>query len=534
MKKLLGILSILLSGTTGSFGMHGCAIRGNNLAKTNEYTAEANQDIETFYKIITLIKKKIKDWWDAKALIDINKYFNDVTKLNEFITTLKSDESQPFIGAAISKWPFLEQLINDFKKEVNNINSELAITYNNFYRDTEKEFPILLSDDNIKLKVNKINFDKLSKLIAENKENLNAITISFDINYSVKFKEFDQVYESKGLVIASNNLEVLTNVQENIELWFINFINDLLIKQENKIIDRSNQHFNDINGNNTIWPIIKQELDKKNIITNSQPYFADFFNTLNLWSSFYRKNSILTLAGEGYQPDKLTAKNFLEFYKQHKNIISENNYYVKADIKYFLPGNLTIENLPFKDKTPQWRNLKTPIKVLVPKDKVDEQLQQFAEKIMAFWHYYKLETYNNKLVFKMNQADFDTLFKKVSLFKPESSVDARMTLLFETIFNLFNNTCAATEKIKSKIYKPNVAEKEKVISKFKMETIKDDKNITIKLFRNHYSDGNYPIYYINLSYNDFGYSFFFTPDEKERNLENDDYSFLQTIEFKVG
>ncbi|WP_239498844.1 hypothetical protein [Spiroplasma citri] len=262
MKKLLGILSILLSGTTGSFGVHGCAIRGNNLSKTNEYKAEANQDIETFYKIITLIKKKIKDWWDAKALIDINKYFNDVTKLNEFITTLKSDESQPFIGAAISKWPFLEQLINDFKKEVNNINSELAITYNNFYRDTEKEFPILLSDDNIKLKVNKINFDKLSKLIAENKENLNAITISFDINYSVKFKEFDQVYESNGLVIASNNLEVLTNVQENIELWFINFINDLLIKQENKIIDRSNQHFNNINGNNTIWPIIKQKIKK--------------------------------------------------------------------------------------------------------------------------------------------------------------------------------------------------------------------------------------------------------------------------------
>ncbi|WP_348737062.1 hypothetical protein [Spiroplasma endosymbiont of Ammophila pubescens] len=68
---------------------------------------------------------------------------------------------------------FLEQLINDFKKEINNINNELVITYNNFYRKIEKEFSILLSDDSIRLKVNKINFD---------------------INYSVKFKEFYQVY----------------------------------------------------------------------------------------------------------------------------------------------------------------------------------------------------------------------------------------------------------------------------------------------------------------------------------------------------
>lgn len=74
MKKLLGILSILLLGTTTSFGMYGCVTRGNNLPKTNEYTAEANQDIETFYQIITLIKKKIKTWWDSKELIDTNNY----------------------------------------------------------------------------------------------------------------------------------------------------------------------------------------------------------------------------------------------------------------------------------------------------------------------------------------------------------------------------------------------------------------------------------------------------------------------------
>lgn len=536
MKKLLGILSILLLGTTSSFGMYGCVTRGNNLPKTNEYTAEANQDIETFYEIITLIKKKIKTWWDSKELIDTNNYFNDIAKFNEFITTLKPDESQTFIGAEISKWSFLEQLINDFKKEINNINNELVITYDNFYRKIEKEFPILLSDDSIRLKVNKINFNNISKLIANNEENLNAITINFDINYSVKFKEFDQVYENNGLVIASNNLEVLTNVQEKVESWFIDFIHDLFIKQENKITDTSNQHFNDINTNSTIWRTIKQELDKNNIITNSQPYFYKFFDTLNLWSRFYKPNSILSLVGEGYQPDKLTAENFLKLYKEHNKIIlSEDKYYLKANITNFLPSNLTIENLPFKDKSSQWRTLKTPIKVLVPRDKVDQQLQQFAEKTMAFWRYYQLETYDNKLVFKMNQADFDVLLKKVSLFKPENSIDAKMTLIFETIFNLFNNTVTDTGKIKWYIYKPNVADstEKEVISKFKMETINDDKNITIQLFRNHYPSGNYPIYYINLSYNDFGYSFFFTPNREESNIKNDDYSFLQTIEFKV-
>ncbi len=65
------------------------------------------------------------------------------------------------------------------------------------------------------------------------------------------------------------------------------------------------------------------------------PAFAEFFNTLNLWSPFAKTDSILNCVGEGYQPEKLTKENFLKLYKEKNHIVSEGDYYVKADITYF-------------------------------------------------------------------------------------------------------------------------------------------------------------------------------------------------------
>lgn len=40
---------------------------------------------------------------------------------------------------------------------------------------------------------------------------------------------------------------------------------------------------------------------------------------------------------------------------------------------------------------------------------------------MDFWHYYKIETYSNKIVFNVTKADFTMLSEKISNFQPSAS-----------------------------------------------------------------------------------------------------------------
>ncbi|WP_338956199.1 hypothetical protein [Spiroplasma endosymbiont of Polydrusus cervinus] len=146
-------------------------IRNKNLVKNEEYNGELNQDINTFYKLMVEAKKTFQTWWKAKELININDYSEHVAKFNEFITTLKEDETKIINGANIGPWPFLKQLVSDFKKEVNNINEEIVNDYSNFYPDPTKAPPIMFSEDKINFRIEKVNFD-----------------FSYDIN----FKELSQ------------------------------------------------------------------------------------------------------------------------------------------------------------------------------------------------------------------------------------------------------------------------------------------------------------------------------------------------------
>lgn len=536
MKK---ILNILLLEIISVFCLNGCKIQNNNLEKNNEFIIEANQDIRTFYEIRMLVFKKIRNWWNNKLLIDSNNYFYNNSQINDFYKILNLNNRYVFDDEKeINKWNFLKQLIDDFKKEINNINKEIIDIYSNFYNNQEKELPISLLDNDIEIIINKTNFNNISKLFTiNNKEkNINAFEINLNINYSIKFKEFDQIFESTAFIAVTDNINILNNIQKNVELWFINFVQNLFSNNNNRIIDTSESNFNNINSN-TIWQIIKKELNKRNIITNHQPYFSDFFNTLNLWSKFNKYNSILSLTNEGYQSNKLTTNNFLNFYKNiNSNIIDKSNYYLKANIRYFIANNFTIENLPFNEKYDGWKMLNKPIEILVPKEKFDRQLLQFSEKVIDFWNYYKLETYNNKIIFNMNKEEFDFLSEKINLFKSDDSINIKLFLIFEIIFNFFNNKSDEEKIFKLKIFDSitEYLKNKQNPPKFKMEIINNDKEIIIKLFRNRLHDGDFPNYYINFSYNDFAYSFFINPDNNEANNINiDNYLYFQTIEFKI-
>ncbi|WP_424525801.1 hypothetical protein [Spiroplasma endosymbiont of Glossina fuscipes fuscipes] len=146
-----------------------------------------------------------------------------------------------------------------------------------------------------------------------------------------------------------------------------------------------------------------------------------------------KSDSVLSWADGGYNAEKLTPENFLKFYKRkYFQVSSQEDYYVKANIEAFKPNNLTIENLPFNNKD-SFKKLKTSIKVLTAKDFVDQKLNEFAETTMNLWHYYQIETYNDKLVFKMNQNDFDNLVKATNSFSEKNNLYVNLAPVFQKV-----------------------------------------------------------------------------------------------------
>ncbi|AOX43947.1 hypothetical protein S100390_v1c06100 [Spiroplasma sp. NBRC 100390] len=448
-------------------------------------------------------------------------YPDQVAKFKDLVTDVKTNNGKDLVGEAISEWRFLDQLVTAFKTEFDNLNRAISNEYSNFYLNT---LPLSMETNDIRFNLEHINFDNLEKLITVNNLNIMGITINFNISYQIKFKDLEQPDKIDGLVVIANDLEALSGIQKNLENYFISFIDELLKKQKYEIIDSLNRDFNDMFSGNTIWPIIEKELNARKISFKNSPSWNYYFETFRLSKTVSKSDSVLSWAGEGYNAEKLTPENFLKFYKRkYFQVSSQEDYYVKANIESFKPSNLTIENLPFNNKH-SFKKLKTSIKVLTAKDFVDQKLNEFAETTMNLWHYFQIETYNDKLVFKMNQNDFDNLVKATNSFSEKNNSYANLVPVFRAVFKIFN------DKLDKKITRDT-----KFLffnSSDKVKLIKQDSSFAFQLFRKQHENGYYPYLDVNFSYNSFAYSFFFKPNDKETNTDKKD-EFLQTIEFKV-
>ncbi|WHQ36489.1 lipoprotein [Spiroplasma sp. SV19] len=523
MKKLLTVLTSvsLLAPTVNTI------VSCNNQPKhiPDDDAGQGTNDVEIINKIMTKVKETFKAWWDTKATIDINTYPDQITKFQELVTHLKTNDGEVLTGNAINQYRFLDQLVTGFKVEFDNLNREIANEYSNYYINT---MPLSIEPNDIMFTLSHINFDKIAALIKDSSKSIMGITINFDIKYTVKFKELEQPQELKGLVVICNDLEALSGIQKNLENYFIIFIDELFQKQKYEIIDTVNRDFDNISYNNTIWPIIVQELTTRKILFSktSTPTWSSLEGTFGLNKTVIKSDSVLAWAGEGYHADKLSPENFLEFYKkQYFNISTQDDdYYVKGNITSFIPYRFTIENLPFNNMNSS-KKLKTPIKVLMSKDFIDQRLEEFAETTMKLWQYYQIETYNDKLVFKMAQTDFDSVLKATANFSPKNNSYTNLAPVFRTIFKIFN------DKLDSKITRDTRIRFEDS-NKQKVNLNKKQKSFAFQLFREKTKRNYYPWMDINFSYNSFAYSFFFNPSDKETNTDKGD-EFLQTIEFKV-
>ncbi|KAI92676.1 hypothetical protein [Spiroplasma melliferum] len=447
MKRLLTLFSAFVLGSGSSFGVVSCTTRTKHDLEEDEL--DRNQDLEILNQIKKKAKQTLSRWFETKARIDINDYPDLILSFKEIVAKLKSTNNDGLIltSEIISKYRFLNQLLVGFKAEFDNLNQSLLERYSNYYFDS---MPLLLAKNNISFTLYNINFDKIAKLVEDTPQEIMGIRMNLKIAYEIRFKKLPSSDVTDYVGIISNNFDYLSNIQDNIEKYFTDFVNHVFKKQNYQIILPQYRYFW---KEDLITDIIKEALKNKNILFNGS-LGARLKNGFGFSDGhqFQKHESVLKWAGEGYHPSKLTQENFSKFYKETyiSNHIKEyKDYYLVQKVTYITLWNFGIENLRFK-KHQTTLNIE-PINILVAKNTFDSQFNEFTKMIMDFWHCFKLETYyeDYRLVFKLNQEIFDKVLKNARFLELEDPFRwKRKTIpfIFEPIFSFFQTTLNSKDK----------------------------------------------------------------------------------------
>ncbi|WP_101519212.1 hypothetical protein [Spiroplasma melliferum] len=524
MKRLLTIFSVFVLGFGSSLGVVSCTVRAKHEPEEDEM--EGHQDLEILNQIKKEAKQTLSTWWQTKTMIDIIKeYPEQISSFEELVTELKTknDGLLTLTSTAISKYRFLHQLLVGFKAEFNNLNQDLQDRYSNYYVDT---MPLFLGENDISFTLYNINFENIAKLLEDTPQAVLGIRVQVNIAYEVRFKELSPVQDNinKNVVIG-NNIDILHNIIKQLAEYFSIFIDNILKKLDYNIIITEFSNYVDLPLVSVFRSLIEQKVKEKKIMF----YWVNRFNNISgimhdIFKEnkyFYKDDSVLKWAKEGYNPNKLTKENFLKFYKQKYSFKEIGDYYVRGVATYINLEDMFIENMPLTEEGGGYRGqkLKTPVNVLVPKDKVDQQLEEFAKVTMDFWHYYQLETYSNgNLVFNMNQTNFDELVKSASVLEQKGEI-ITLLLIFKLIFNFFKNTL----NLKSKFSTFMNANR----YKYKVNFIKKQQSFVVELFCSKVKCQDETI--VNFFYNFFAYSF-----NINSHIVNDSFAFLRKFEFRVG
>ncbi|WP_253723452.1 hypothetical protein [Spiroplasma citri] len=201
--------------------------------------------------------------------------------------------------------------------------------------------PLLLGENDISFDLHNINFDKIAKLLEDTPHAVLGITVQVNTPYEVRFKGLSVLDNIQVSITTTNDSEVLNNIQDKVENYFVNFLDTIFKVKNYRIISEQSSINKDI-----VWSIISKELKGRNIlfqhhISFTLPMIRDNASALHKYSYFYKYNSVLEWVGEGYDPQQLTWQNFLSFYKEKmidfENIKVEDGYYVLNKIEWFIP-----------------------------------------------------------------------------------------------------------------------------------------------------------------------------------------------------
>nr|CAK99727.1 hypothetical lipoprotein transmembrane [Spiroplasma citri] len=286
MKWLLTLFSVFVLGFGSSLGVVSCTVRAKHEPDDND-ELDHNQDLEILNQIKKEAKQTLSTWWQTKTMIDIIKdYQEQISSFKELVTQVKTknDGSLTLTSIAISKYCFLNQLLIGFKAEFNNLNQHLQNRYSNYYVDT---MPLFLGENDISFNLYNINFDKIAKLLADTAQAVLGITVQVNIAYEVRFKGLPTEDNIQVSITTTNDSEVLNNIQDKVENYFVNFLDTIFKAKNYRIISKQFNIKTDI-----VWPIISKELNDRNIsfqhIIFNFLYYGQqiylIFIPLNIWT----------------------------------------------------------------------------------------------------------------------------------------------------------------------------------------------------------------------------------------------------------
>ncbi len=243
------------------FGVVSCTARGKH-ERDDKDELDHNQDLGILNDIKQEVNQTFAAWWDTKTTININDYPDQIPFVAELVDELKKEnDGLTLTDERISKYRFLTQLLTGFKVEFANLNQSLRNRYSNYYVDT---MPLLLAENDISFTLYNINFDNIRRLLKDTPQEVLGITVQVNIGYEVRFKGLPARNEINALVVITNDLDVLSKIQDNIEEYFTMFVNKVLKDQKFQI--RVTKYSFELFPSKLIWDIVKKALKNENIL----------------------------------------------------------------------------------------------------------------------------------------------------------------------------------------------------------------------------------------------------------------------------
>ncbi|WP_424526448.1 hypothetical protein [Spiroplasma endosymbiont of Glossina fuscipes fuscipes] len=411
MKKLLVILGVFNFSVVSPGLIIGC------IAKPNIMQTENNDiDYQGDLKILNEITKKVSTVFQKyameKTLVDINDY--STKELEKLFTMVNSKQTQwqlnldnENVGSG------LNALVNSFINVFDNVNREIADQYSNYYINA---MPLSVDTKGYQFMLNYIDIAQLKSLVNIDVNDLKGVRLDFKLEVKVQFKTLETRIPFLVQYTITNDKakmeEILTAVTGAVSKAIVKFFNSM---EENIIVDQ-NPAFRSIYENfdlnyafdhTMLDAIVQKELNavlqadnELGEIRNSITYAKDeqilvLLNSIinpdtNGVTPVIPDDETYTWVNTGYVPEKLTPENFLEYYGEKLNILTNTSGQklqlgqFRINLAKILVAGIPLSGVILNEGRPFY------LSVGITRDGMIEKIKNFGRIISTFYQYYKI------------------------------------------------------------------------------------------------------------------------------------------------
>ncbi|WHQ37173.1 lipoprotein [Spiroplasma sp. SV19] len=183
MKKLLSLLGVFALSTTGAITVVSCSSKAdNNNGDGSEEIDDSHKDVEILNKISEKVRESFENLSFKEDIERNNPYMLVAyTRVSDSIKTYQlNDNNQDDLTIK-------NEFLTTFRAVFDNVNREIKNEYSNYYPNSN---PVSFKESDVMINLNFIDIQKLITLSGlPNMDGLQAVAININIKYAVKFKE---------------------------------------------------------------------------------------------------------------------------------------------------------------------------------------------------------------------------------------------------------------------------------------------------------------------------------------------------------